>query len=245
MLGLQMSREPKSSNQLNGKKLPVNSISHTSKVFLFVAVKMGEISQAKGCERWSPLCGVAATTAKKSKINKSLIHLSLRWAFFPPFSSKYDFMLKVSLFNKPLHASDISPFISGGLRESRWPRVQRLNNRKRAGYVNTSADTDLSKGAQGLHKGLRTEDVTSDRAAESMQTFSRSSGANGGWGRSRSSFVVGQLAISLMSLSAAEASIIHLTSGREQGVRLPGSGISQGKRWLPGSFRIPSFYISS
>lgn len=69
--------------------------------------------------------------------------------------------------------------------------MQRLNNRKRVRYVNTSADTDLSAGAWGLHKGLRTEDVTSDRAAVSMQTFSRSSGANGGWGRSRSSFVVG------------------------------------------------------
>lgn len=133
----------------------------------------------------------------------------------------------------------------GGLRESWRPRVQRLNNRKRARYVNTSADTDLSTGARGLHKGLRTEDVTSDRAAASMWTFRQSSGANGGWGRSRSSFVVGALAISLMSLSAAKASIIHLTSGMEQGVSLPGSGISQGKRWLTESFRIPSLYISS
>lgn len=123
--------------------------------------------------------------------------------------------------------------------------MQRLNNRKRVRYVNTSADTDLSTAALGLHKGLRTQDVTSDRAAASMQTFSRSSGANGGWGRSRSSFVVGALAISLMSLSAAKASIIHLTSGMDQGVSLPGSGISQGKRWLTGSFKIPSLYISS
>lgn len=49
---------------------------------------------------------------------------------------------------------------------------------------------------------------------------------------------MGALAISLMSLSAAKASIIHLTSGMEQGVSLPGSAISQGKRWLTGSFRI-------
>lgn len=55
----------------------------------------------------------------------------------------------------------------------------------------TSADTDLSVGTQGLHKGLRTEDVTSDRAAECMQTFSRSSGANGGWGTNCSSFLEG------------------------------------------------------
>lgn len=51
----------------SGKKLPVNSINHTSKVFLFVAVKMGEISQANGCERRSRLCGVAATAAKINK----------------------------------------------------------------------------------------------------------------------------------------------------------------------------------
>lgn len=72
------------------------------------------------------------------------------------------------MFTKPLHASDISPFISGrgkaGLRGSWRPREQRLNNLKRVRYVNTSADTDLSAGARGLHKGLRTEDVTSDRA---------------------------------------------------------------------------------
>lgn len=76
-------------------------------------------------------------------------------------------------------------------------------------YVNISADTDLSAGTRGLQKGLRTEDVTSDKAAESTQTFSWSSLANGGWG----SFVVGELAISLVSLSAAKASITHLTSG--------------------------------
>lgn len=77
-------------------------------------------------------------------------------------------------------------------------------------YVNIAADTDLSVGTRGLQKGLGTEDVTADKAAESAQTFSRSSLANGGWGRS---FVVGELAINLVSLSAAKASIIQLTSG--------------------------------
>lgn len=80
-------------------------------------------------------------------------------------------------------------------------------------YINISADSNLSMGKQGLHKGLRTEDVTSDRAGGKRQAFSRSGGANGSRGSSSSSFVLGELVISLMALSALRASITHLTSG--------------------------------
>lgn len=58
-------------------------------------------------------------------------------------------------------------------------------------YINTFADSNLSMGKRGLHKGLRTEDVTSDRAGGSRQAFSQSGGANGGRGRSSSSLVLG------------------------------------------------------
>lgn len=51
-------------------------------------------------------------------------------------------------------------------------QVQRLNNRKHVQYINISADSNLSMGKQGLHKGLRTEDVTSDRAGGDGQAFS-------------------------------------------------------------------------
>ena len=57
-------------------------------------------------------------------------------------------------------------------------------------YINISADSNRSKGKQGLHKGLRTEDVTSDRAGDSGQAFSRSAGANGSHGSSSSSSVL-------------------------------------------------------
>lgn len=57
-------------------------------------------------------------------------------------------------------------------------------------YINTFADSDLSMGKQGLHKGLGTGDVTSDRAGGSMQAFSQSAGANGGRARGSSGFVL-------------------------------------------------------
>lgn len=85
-------------------------------------------------------------------------------------------------------------------------------------YINTFADSDLSRGKQGLHKGLGTGDVTSDRAGGSMQAFSQSAGANGGRARGSSGFVLagggeGVLVISLTALSAPKASITHLASG--------------------------------
>lgn len=93
-------------------------------------------------------------------------------------------------------------------------QVQRLNNQKHVHYINTFADSDRSMGKQGLHRGLRTEDVTSDRAGGSRRALSQSGGANGGRGRSSSSFVLGgELVISLMALSALKGSIAHLTSG--------------------------------
>lgn len=70
-------------------------------------------------------------------------------------------------------------------------QVQRLNNRKHVQYINTFADSNLSMRKHGLHKGLRTEDVTSDRAGGSRKAFSQCGGANGGRGRSSSSFVQG------------------------------------------------------
>ena len=129
---------------------------------------------------------------------------------------------------------------------TRWGGRKDRGDQGSKGYnANISADTDLSMGMQGLQKGVRPEDVTSDKAAESTHTFSWSSLPNGG----RSSFVVDELAISPMSLSAAKASISAphiwgLTGGG--GVRLPGSGITLGKRLLTGSVSlhtIPSFYI--
>lgn len=93
-------------------------------------------------------------------------------------------------------------------------QVQRLNNQKHVHYINTFADSDRSMGKQGLHRGLRTEDVTSDRTGGSRRALSQSGGANGGRGRSSSSFVLGgELVISLMALSALKGSIAHLTSG--------------------------------
>lgn len=70
-------------------------------------------------------------------------------------------------------------------------QVQRLNNRKQVQYINIPADSNLSMGKQGLHKGLRAEDVTSDRAGGNRQAFSRSGGANGSRGSSSSCFVLG------------------------------------------------------
>ncbi len=57
-------------------------------------------------------------------------------------------------------------------------------------YINISADSNLSMGKQGLHKGLRTEDVTSDKEGGNRQAVSRSVGANRSWG-SGSSFALG------------------------------------------------------
>lgn len=74
------------------------------------------------------------------------------------------------------------------------------------------------------------------------QMLSWPSPAHGGWGGGG-----GELAISLMSLSAAQASIIHLTSGLQQG-GVGGRLVSLGKRLLTGSVSlhtIPSSYISS
>lgn len=58
-------------------------------------------------------------------------------------------------------------------------------------YINISVDSDLRMGKQGLHKGLRTEDVTSDSTGGNRQAFSRSGGANGSSGSGSSSFVQG------------------------------------------------------
>lgn len=83
-------------------------------------------------------------------------------------------------------------------------QVQRLNNRKHVQYINTFADTNLSMRKHGLHKGLRTEDVTSDRAGGSRKAFSQCAGANGGRGRSSSSFIQGGVSYQADGLIWAE-----------------------------------------
>lgn len=95
-------------------------------------------------------------------------------------------------------------------------QVQRLNNQKHVQYINISADNNLCMRKRGLHKGLGTEDVTSDRAGGNRQAFNWSGGANGSHSSS-SSFVLGGV-IRPTALSALRASITHLTSGLEQGV---------------------------
>lgn len=72
-------------------------------------------------------------------------------------------------------------------------------------YINISADSNLSMGKQGLHKGLRTEDVTSDRAGGNRQAFSQSGGANGSRGSSSSSsFVLGGVSYQADGLISTE-----------------------------------------
>lgn len=89
-------------------------------------------------------------------------------------------------------------------------QVQRLNNRKHVQYINISVDSNLRMRKQGLHKGLRTEDVTSDRAG------GHSAGLVGlmeAVAAAVAALCWGELVISLMALSALRASITHLTSG--------------------------------
>lgn len=90
----------------------------------------------------------------------------------------------------PTRAGERSPSKPTGTAAAPTAQVQRLNNQKHVQYINISADSNLSMGKQGLHEGLRREDVTSDRAGGNMQAFSRSGGANGSRGSSSSSFVL-------------------------------------------------------
>ena len=80
-------------------------------------------------------------------------------------------------------------------------------------YINISTDSNLRMEKQGLHKGLRTEDVTSDSAAGTGRHLGGLVGLMEAVAAAVAALCGEELVISLMALSALRASITHLTSG--------------------------------
>lgn len=129
-------------------------------------------------------------------------------------------------------------------------QVQRLNYRKHVQYINISADSNLGSGKQGLHKGLRTEDVTSDRAGGSGQAFSRSAGANGSRGSSSSSFVLGGVSYQTDGLISTKG-LYHtshlwaLTRGQRATSNYQRLAILQEQQWMKEKRRTNWFRSTS